>query len=131
MVQQILYQSPELRQEQIIAPHQIQSLEMLTAPLLEIQVLINQELEVNPTLERLASNGEQLQQCGRRGLFGRLRRLQRLNDRPVRAQFRRRRLRYQHYRHLDLNTLHLSVKKFCNLFRSLSSSVYLSKKIYK
>ena len=60
MVQQILYQSPELRQEQVIAPYQIQSLEMLTAPYLEMQALINQELESNPTLERLASNGEQL-----------------------------------------------------------------------
>ena len=60
MVQQILYQSPELRQEQVIAPYQIQSLEMLTAPYLEMQALINQELEANPTLERLSSNGEQL-----------------------------------------------------------------------
>ena len=60
MVQQILYQSPELRQEQVIAPYQIQSLEMLTAPYLEMQALINQELETNPTLERISSNGEQL-----------------------------------------------------------------------
>ena len=60
MVQQILYQSPELRQEQVIAPYQIQSLEMLTAPYLEMQALITHELEINPTLERLSSNGEQL-----------------------------------------------------------------------
>ena len=55
MVQQSLYQSLELRQEQIIAPHQIQSLEMLTAPYLEVQALITQEMEINPTLERESS----------------------------------------------------------------------------
>ncbi len=60
MIQQSLYQSAELRQEQVIAPHQIQSLEMLTAPYLEMQALINQEIELNPTLERLDTKGEQL-----------------------------------------------------------------------
>jgi RNA polymerase sigma-54 factor len=60
MIQQTLYQAQEQRQEQIIAPHQIQSLAMLTAPFLEIHTLINQELETNPTLERLNSDGEQL-----------------------------------------------------------------------
>ena len=53
-------QTQALKQEQVIAPHQIQSLEMLTAHVLEMQSLITHELEVNPTLERIDNNGEQL-----------------------------------------------------------------------
>jgi RNA polymerase sigma-54 factor len=62
MVQQGLYQTQDLglRQEQIIAPHQIQSLEILTVPLLDLQMRVNQEMELNPTLERLDSESEQL-----------------------------------------------------------------------
>ncbi len=43
-----------------MAPHQIQSLELLTAPYLEMRTLINQELQVNPTIELLDGKGEQL-----------------------------------------------------------------------
>ncbi len=53
MLQQSLYQSPELRQELSLAPHQIQSLALLTAPYMEIQALIDQELILNPVLERV------------------------------------------------------------------------------
>ncbi len=62
MVQQGFYQSQsqEMRQEQILAPHQILSLEMLSAPILEMQTLINQELEINPSLERIDNSGVQL-----------------------------------------------------------------------
>jgi RNA polymerase sigma-54 factor len=59
-IQQGLFQSTELRQELSIAPQQIQSLEILTAPLLDLQTRINQEMAENPALERLASEGEQL-----------------------------------------------------------------------
>ncbi|MDP6451184.1 MAG: hypothetical protein QF773_10220, partial [Lentisphaeria bacterium] len=59
-IQQGLYQSTELQQVQIIAPQQIQSLEILTAPLLDLTTRINQEMEANPALERLSTDGEQL-----------------------------------------------------------------------
>ncbi len=51
MIEQVLGQSQKLRQEQIMAPHQMQSLEILAAPLLELEKRINQEMESNPTLE--------------------------------------------------------------------------------
>ncbi len=62
MPQQGLFHSQELalRQELQLAPHQILSLEILTVPLLDLQSRINQELENNPTLERLESSNEQL-----------------------------------------------------------------------
>ncbi|NQZ68787.1 MAG: RNA polymerase sigma-54 factor, partial [Lentisphaeria bacterium] len=62
MVQQGLYHSQNLslRQDQQLAPHQIQSLEILMAPLMDLQGRINQELADNPTLERLESNIEEL-----------------------------------------------------------------------
>lgn len=62
MAQQVLYQAQDLslRQEQVIAPHQIQSLEILAVPLLDLQVRITQEIEANPALEQLESVGEQL-----------------------------------------------------------------------
>lgn len=60
MVQQGLFQAQVLRQEQIFAPQQIQSLKILTLPLLDLQTRVNQEMEANPTLERLANEGEQL-----------------------------------------------------------------------
>jgi len=59
-IQQGLYQSTELQQVQIIAPQQIQSLEILTAPLFDLSTRINQEMEANPALERLSTDGEQL-----------------------------------------------------------------------
>jgi RNA polymerase sigma-54 factor len=60
MPHQGLYQSAELRQELVIAPHQIQSLEMLTAHFLELQARITQEMEQNPTLERVEVRSEEL-----------------------------------------------------------------------
>ena len=60
MPQQGLFQSAELRQDLVIAPHQIQSLEMLTAPFLELQARITQEMEQNPTLERTEVRSEEL-----------------------------------------------------------------------
>ena len=62
MVQQGLYHSQNLslRQEQQLAPHQIQSLEILMAPLMDLQGRINQELAENPTLERQESSLEQM-----------------------------------------------------------------------
>lgn len=41
----------ELRQEQILAPQQIQSLEILMAPMMELEERIVQEMEANPILE--------------------------------------------------------------------------------
>ena len=49
-----------MQQVQIIAPQQIQSLEILTASLLDLTTSINQEMEANPALERLSTDGEQL-----------------------------------------------------------------------
>ncbi|MCH2174609.1 MAG: RNA polymerase factor sigma-54 [Lentisphaeria bacterium] len=62
MVQQGFYHSQnlQLRQEQQLAPHQIQSLEILTIPLLDLQSKLNAEMEVNPTLERIDSRTESL-----------------------------------------------------------------------
>lgn len=50
---QQLTNSNELRQtqEQILAPQQLVSLEILTAPLMELEQRINHELETNPALE--------------------------------------------------------------------------------
>jgi len=60
MIEQGLFQSQTLRQEQILAPQQIQSLEILLAPLLELQAKINLELETNPTLEQDTPGNEEL-----------------------------------------------------------------------
>jgi RNA polymerase sigma-54 factor len=60
MVEQGLFQSQTLRQEQTLAPQQIQSLEILLAPLLELQAKINMELETNPTLEQETPGNEEL-----------------------------------------------------------------------
>ncbi len=46
-----LFQSQELRQEQILAPQQIQSLEILMAPMMELEERIAQEMEANPVLD--------------------------------------------------------------------------------
>lgn len=43
--------SQQLKQEQILAPQQIQSLEILLAPLLELQMKISAEMVENPVLE--------------------------------------------------------------------------------
>lgn len=51
MAEQNLGQIQSQRQEQILAPQQLQSLEVLLAPLLELQDRINQEIIRNPVLE--------------------------------------------------------------------------------
>lgn len=51
MAEQILGQQLKLSQEQILAPQQIISLEMLVAPLLELQEKLTHELEINPVIE--------------------------------------------------------------------------------
>ncbi|OGV51700.1 MAG: RNA polymerase sigma-54 factor [Lentisphaerae bacterium GWF2_52_8] len=52
MPEHSLLQSQELRQEQILAPQQIQSLEILMVPLLELQERLSRELAENPVLEQ-------------------------------------------------------------------------------
>jgi len=47
-----LVQSQTLRQEQILAPSQIQSLGLLMVPLMELQTKLSEELAVNPVLEQ-------------------------------------------------------------------------------
>ena len=47
-----LTQSQTLRQEQVLAPAQIQSLELLMAPLMELQAKLSEELATNPVLEQ-------------------------------------------------------------------------------
>lgn len=44
-------QTSAMRQEQTLTPQQLQSLDILCAPVLELQQKINQELAVNPVLE--------------------------------------------------------------------------------
>jgi RNA polymerase sigma-54 factor len=51
MAEQFLGQHLKLSQEQILAPQQIISLEMLVAPLLELQEKLSRELELNPVIE--------------------------------------------------------------------------------
>ena len=58
-MEQGLFQSQKLSQELVMAPQQIQSLEILLLPMLELQQKISQELEVNPTLE-VSGGGEEL-----------------------------------------------------------------------
>ena len=58
-MEQGLFQAQKLSQELIMAPQQIQSLEILLLPMLELQQKISQEMEVNPTLE-VTGGGEEL-----------------------------------------------------------------------
>ncbi len=60
MLEQVLGQRQKMRQEQIMAPQQLQSLEILTATLTEMEQKINQELEDNPTLEMVNSGLDEL-----------------------------------------------------------------------
>ncbi len=71
MIEQLLSQQQKLRQEQIMAPQQLQSLQFLTTTLAEMEQKINQELQDNPTLEvvdhgidRLAGNPLEEYQAG-------------------------------------------------------------------
>ena len=54
------FQSQKMKQEQILAPQQLQSLEILSLPVTELQHKINEELELNPTLEAISSGSESL-----------------------------------------------------------------------
>jgi len=60
MLRQTLSQIQTLRQEQILAPQQIQSLEILLATIPELEQKISEELAENPTLELIDPGGEQL-----------------------------------------------------------------------
>ncbi len=53
-----LEQRPTLKQTQIIAPQQIQSLKMLAMPILKLEQMVRQELSVNPMLEEVVSSDE-------------------------------------------------------------------------
>jgi len=57
---QILSQIQSLRQEQIIAPQQIQSLEILLATIPELEQKISEELAQNPTLELIRPGSQEL-----------------------------------------------------------------------
>jgi RNA polymerase sigma-54 factor len=60
MADQYLNQNQELRQEQVLAPQQIQSLEVLLTPLLELQDKLNHELDSNPVIEQVKISKEPL-----------------------------------------------------------------------
>jgi RNA polymerase sigma-54 factor len=60
MADAFLNQNIEQKQEQILARHQIQSLEVLLTPLLELQEKIDQELNSNPVIEQEKSSVEEL-----------------------------------------------------------------------
>jgi len=61
-MEQGLFQAQKLSQDLIMAPQQIQSLEILQLPMLELQHKISEEIEINPTLELVEVGGEEL--CG-------------------------------------------------------------------
>ena len=54
------FQSQKMKQEQILAPQQLQSLEILSLPVTELQQKINEELQLNPTLEVISTGAEAL-----------------------------------------------------------------------
>ena len=59
-MEQGLFQAQKLSQELTMAPQQIQSLEILQLPMLELQQKVSEELEINPTLEMVEVGGEEL-----------------------------------------------------------------------
>ena len=59
-LRQIINQNQSLRQEQIMAPQQIQSLEILMVAIPELEQKISEELVENPTLELLENRAEKL-----------------------------------------------------------------------
>jgi RNA polymerase sigma-54 factor len=64
MAEQGLSQHLTQRQEQIMAPQQLQSLEVLLTPLLELQDKLNHELERNPIIEQDWPESEPLPAAG-------------------------------------------------------------------
>jgi RNA polymerase sigma-54 factor len=59
MAEQYLGQVQEQRMEQSLTPQMLQSLKILQAPILDLQIMIRAEMDQNPTLEREASEVEQ------------------------------------------------------------------------
>lgn len=60
MAEPFLSQVQVQRQQMALAPHQIQSLELLQVPVLELRALVRQEMEKNPTLEEKSTATESL-----------------------------------------------------------------------
>jgi RNA polymerase sigma-54 factor len=60
-VDTLLHQSQSQRQQQVLAPQLRQSLEILLAPLQDLQALISREMELNPTLEVLEREQERVE----------------------------------------------------------------------
>ena len=54
--------SLQVKLQQILAPQLIQSLQLLQVPILELEQILKQELQVNPLLEELEEEEEQLEQ---------------------------------------------------------------------
>jgi RNA polymerase sigma-54 factor len=59
MAAQYLGQVQEQRMEQSLTPQMLQSLKILQAPILDLQAMIGEEMDQNPTLEREAPEVEQ------------------------------------------------------------------------
>lgn len=59
MAEQYLGQVQEQRMEQSLTPQMLQSLKILQAPILDLQTMIREEMDQNPTLERDAPETEQ------------------------------------------------------------------------
>lgn len=60
MADTFLNQNITQKQEQVLARHQIQSLEVLITPMLELQEKLNQEINTNPVIEQEKSPVEEL-----------------------------------------------------------------------
>ena len=59
MAEQYLGQVQAQRMEQSLTPQMLQSLKILQAPILDLQIMIREEMDQNPTLEREAPETEQ------------------------------------------------------------------------
>ncbi|MFA6172987.1 MAG: hypothetical protein WC701_04820, partial [Kiritimatiellales bacterium] len=59
MAGQYLGHTQEQRMEQSLTPQMLQSLKILQAPILDLQIMIREEMDQNPTLEREAPEVEQ------------------------------------------------------------------------
>jgi RNA polymerase sigma-54 factor len=59
MAEQYLGQVQQQRMEQSLTPQMLQSLKILQAPILDLQTMIREEMDQNPTLERDAPETEQ------------------------------------------------------------------------
>jgi len=60
-VYQEFRQEQRLEQRQVLSPQMQQSLHLLQAPILELQALVQQELQMNPTLEEVAPIQESIE----------------------------------------------------------------------